>query len=310
MIDFKGQVVIVTGGGRGLGRLYALEFARRGASVVVNDLGGTTHGDGSDPKVADAVANEIQRAGGVAVASHDSVASPEGGEAIVQAAVNRFGRVDAVVSNAGILTTAAFENITAQQWRNTLNVHLDGSFYLSQSAFRIMKSQGYGRFVFTSSSAGMFGTVHQAHYAAAKTGVFGLKNVVAIEGAVHGISANTVLPWGSSRMLAEAAGGEQALAAMPLLRSLDPDLVVPLVVFLASSACNVTHQNYSAAAGRYARVFAGVGPGWLAKPGSAPTADDIGAHFAEVSATEPFYVPSSVADEAAEICARLGVAFG
>src|SRR5574341_1254509 len=157
MIDFEDQVVIVTGAGRGLGRLYALELARRGGSVVVNDLGGTMHGEGSDASVADRVVAEIEHSGGVAVASHDSVASPEGGEAIVRTAIDRFGRLDAVVSNAGIFHTVDFDELAPEDWRRRLNVHLDGSFHLSQPAFRVMKSQGYGRFVFIASSAGLFG---------------------------------------------------------------------------------------------------------------------------------------------------------
>lgn len=309
MIDFDSQVVIVTGAGRGLGRLYAMEFARRGAAVVVNDLGGATRGGGADPGVADEVVAEIKRAGGNAVASYDTVATPEGGAAIVQTAMDQFGRVDAVVSNAGILTTAEFDQLTSTQWRDMLSVHLNGAFHLSQPAFRAMKAQGYGRFVFISSSAGMFGVPHQAHYAAAKGGIFGLKNVIAIEGAAHGILANNVLPWGSSRMIVEATGGDQALLDMPLMRLLDPNLVTPLVVFLASRACNVSHHDYSAAAGRYARVFTGVGEGWLSEPGSLPTADDIAGHFDALSATTPFNVPLSAADEAVEICTRRGVTF-
>ncbi|HUO73975.1 MAG TPA: SDR family NAD(P)-dependent oxidoreductase [Solirubrobacteraceae bacterium] len=307
MIDFTGQVVIVTGAGRGLGRLYALEIARRGGSVVVNDLGGTMHGEGSDPSVADRVVAEIERAGGVAVALHESVASPEGGEAIVRTAVDRFGRLDAVVSNAGIFHTVDFEHLAAADWRRMINVHLDGSFHLSQAAFRVMKVQGYGRFVFIVSSAGLFGQPQAAHYAAAKAGIVGLSNVIAIEGAAHGILANSVLPFGLSRMVTETVGGEQVVAELPFLRAIEPELVVPIVVFLASRACEFTHHNYSAGAGRYARVFIGLGKGWLAEPGSKPTADDVAAHLAEVSATEPFSVPASIFDEVAEICARLGI---
>jgi NAD(P)-dependent dehydrogenase (short-subunit alcohol dehydrogenase family) len=309
MIDFKNQVVIVTGAGRGLGRLFALDFARRGAAVVVNDLGGSTRGGGADSKVADDVVEEIRRAGGTAVASYDSVASPEGGAAIVQTAVDNFGRVDAVVSNAGILDQTPFDKLTVEQWRTMLSVHLDGSFYLSQPAFKVMKAQGYGRFVLISSAAGMFGTQNQAHYGAAKGGIFGLNNVIAIEGAAHGILANCVLPGGSSRMFIQSAGGEAGIEAMPWMKLLDPDLVTPMVVFLASRDCTATHQNYSAAAGRYARVFAGVGPGWLSEAGSKPTADDIEAHFAEVSATTPFYAPSDAGEESAEYAARRGVPF-
>jgi NAD(P)-dependent dehydrogenase (short-subunit alcohol dehydrogenase family) len=178
-----------------------MELARRGASVVVNDLGGTMQGEGSDANVADQVVREIQAAGGVAVSSYDSVATPEGGQAIVQTALDRFGRVDAVVSNAGIYGTTPFDELGVDEWRRMLNVHLDGSFHLSQPAFRVMKSQGYGRFVFISSSAGIFGQPGAAHYAAAKAGIVGLTNIIAIEGAGHGILANSVLPFGFSRMV-------------------------------------------------------------------------------------------------------------
>jgi NAD(P)-dependent dehydrogenase (short-subunit alcohol dehydrogenase family) len=308
MIDFKDQVVIVTGAGRGLGRLYAMEIARRGGSVVVNDLGGTMGGEGSDSCVADEVVESIRRTGGVAVASYDSVASPEGGEAIVRTAVERFGRLDAVISNAGIFSSVAFEELSPEQWRRMLNVHLDGSFYLSQPAFRVMKSQGYGRFVFIASSAGLFGMPQEAHYAAAKAGIVGLSNVIAIEGQSCGILANSVLPTGYSRMLFETVGGEEIAMESEYLRSLDPKLVVPMVVFLASRACEVTHHNYAACAGRYSRVFVGLSQGWLAEPGAEPTADDIAAHLEKVSATEPYTVPSSIFDEVAEICALRGLA--
>jgi NAD(P)-dependent dehydrogenase (short-subunit alcohol dehydrogenase family) len=308
MIDFHDQVVIVTGAGRGLGRLYALEVARRGGAVLVNDLGGTMHGEGSDARVADQVVEEIRRAGGVALASHDSVASPEGGEAIVRAAVERFGRLDALISNAGIFQTAEFDELALEDWRRMRSVHLDGSFHLSQPAFRVMKAQGHGRFVFIASSAGLFGQPQSAHYAAAKAGIVGLANVIALEGAAQGIRANCVLPFGTSRMVTETIGGEQVATGSAFLRAIDPDLVVPLVVFLASRACELTHHNYSACAGRYARAFIGLGEGWLAEPGSKPTADDIAAHLAEISATEPFSVPASIFDEVAGICVRLGIA--
>lgn len=309
-IDFADQVVIVTGAGRGLGRLYALEFAQRGAAVVVNDLGGSMQGDGADTSVADQVVEEIRRGGGRAVASHDSVASPEGGEAIVRTALQAFGRLDAVVSNAGIFSSIDFENLTADAWRRMLNVHLDGAFFLSQPAFRVMKSQGYGRFVFTSSSAGLFGQPQEAHYAAAKAGIVGLSNVIAIEGEACGIKANSILPFGYSRMVTETVGGDDAAAQIPFLQLIDPRLVVPMAVFLASRACELSHHNYSAGAGRYARVFAGLGEGWLAPPGSVPTAEDIAANLGQVSATQPFTVPSSIVDEVMQISLRRGVNTG
>jgi len=307
MIDFTDQVAIVTGAGRGLGRLYALELARRGASVIVNDIGGTMNGEGADPSIADHVVAEIQGAGGVAIASHQSVASPEGGQAIVEMAIERFGRLDAVVSNAGIFNSIPFEELSADNWRQMLSVHLDGGFYVSQPAYRVMKSQGYGRFVFISSSGGMFGQPLEAHYAAAKAGLVGLTNVIAIEGAEHGILANTVLPFGYSRMVTETVGDPKALEDIGFLQVIKPELVVPMVIFLASRACEFSHQNYSACAGRFARVFVGLGPGWSAGLDSTPTADDIAAHLSEVSATEPFTVPASIFEEVFAVCAQLGV---
>src|SRR5262249_15373259 len=231
MIDFAGQVVIVSGAGRGLGRLYAMEIARRGGSVVVNDFGGTMHGEGSDTRVADQVVDEIEGAGGTAVASYESVASPEGGEAIVRSAVDRFRRLDAVVSNAGIFNSVPFDELSQADWRRMLSVHLDGGFYLSQPAFRVMKSQGYGRFVFMVSSAGLFGQPLEAHYAAAKAGLLGLANVIAIEGGQHGILANTVLPFGHTRMVTESVPDPKYLEESGFLNAIQPELVVPLVVF-------------------------------------------------------------------------------
>jgi NAD(P)-dependent dehydrogenase (short-subunit alcohol dehydrogenase family) len=307
MIDFSDQVAVVTGAGRGLGRLYAIELARRGASVVVNDLGGSMHGDGADPGVADKVVDEIRREGGAAVASHDSVDSAEGAQAIIDTAVEKFGRLDVVVSNAGIFNTAPFEDLSYEDWRRMLTVHLDGGFRLGQAAFRVMKSQRYGRFVFIASSAGMFGQPREAHYAAAKAGLFGLTNVIAIEGAEHGILANTVLPFGSSRMVTETVQDPKFLEQSGFLNAIQPELVVPIVVFLASRACELSHHNYSAGAGRFARVFVGLGDGWLAEAGTQPTAEDIVAHLAEVSATQPFTVPMSIVDEVVDICERRGV---
>jgi len=307
MIDFEGQVAIVTGAGRGLGRLYAIDLARRGAAVVVNDLGGSMHGAGADPGVADAVAAEIQQAGGRAIASYDSVETPEGGAAIVAEAARRFGRLDVVVSNAGIFDGAPFEDLSVEQWRRMRSVHLDGGFHLSQPAYRVMKEQRYGRFVFAASSAGLFGQPFEAHYAAAKAGLVGLSNVIAIEGAQHGILSNTVLPFGTSRMVTETVDDPAFLERSGFLNAIEPELVVPIVTFLASRSCALTHHNYSACAGRFARVFVGLGEGWLAERGSRPTAEDVAAHLAEVSATEPFGVPASIVDEVLSVCARIGV---
>jgi NAD(P)-dependent dehydrogenase (short-subunit alcohol dehydrogenase family) len=307
VIEFKDQVAIVTGAGRGLGRLFAIELARRGASVVVNDLGGSMHGQGSDASVADLVVEEIKRAGGIALASHHSVDSPENGEAIVRTATEAFGRLDVVVSNAGIFNTIAFEDLTPADWRRMLGVHLDGGFYLSQPAFRVMKAQGYGRFVFIASSAGFFGQPLEAHYAAAKTGLLGLTNVIALEGEAYGIHANSVLPFGFSRMVTETVPDPEYLRTSQFLNSIKPELVVPLVVFLASKACGLTHHNYSACAGRFARAFVGLSNGWVAERGTLPSADDVAAHIDEISSTTSFTVPASIYDEVFGVCERLSI---
>ena len=306
MIDFTGQTVIVTGAGRGLGRLYALELARRGACIVVNDIGCSMHGTGEDRQIADQVVDEIRADGGTAIASHASVGSPQGGEAIVRAALDHSGRVDAIVSNAGIFDTAPFEELTARQWRNMLNTHLDGSFHLCQPAFRQMMRQGYGRIVLVASSAALFGLLNEAHYAAAKGGVFGLSNVLALEGAAHGILANALLPTGYSRMVEQTDGsavtgkGTQSDGDNPFRRMIAPELVVPMVTFLASRACTFSHRAYAACAGRYSRVFVGLAQGWLSPSGSTPTAEDIHDNIDAVSATESFTIPNSLFDEVKE----------
>ena len=170
-----------------------------------------------------------------------------------------------------------------------------------------MKSQGYGRFVFVSSSGGIFGQPLEAHYAAAKAGLIGLTNVIAIEGAEHGILANTVLPFGFSRMVTETVGDPKALEETGFLKVIQPELVVPIVVFLASKACDFSHHNYSACAGRFARVLVGLGEGWHAEPDSKPTPDDVAAHLSEISATDPYTVPMSIFEEVFAVCDRLGI---
>ena len=308
VISFEGQTVIVSGAGRGLGRLYALDLARRGASVVVNDVGSTMDGVGADRRVADEVVEEIRDVGGIAVASYDSVDTPAGGEAIVGGALDGFGRLDAVVSNAGIFHTAPFEELAVDDWQRMLRVHLDGAFHLSQPAYRVMKSQGYGRFVFIASSAGLFGQPSSAHYAAAKAGTVGLANVIAIEGAPHGILANCVLPFGYSRMVFETVGDRAELEPDPgFLHAIEPELVVPIVTYLASRACELTHHSFSACAGRFARVFVGLGEGWLAEPGGAPSAEDVEGHLASIAADRPYTIPASIFDEVSQVCTQLGI---
>jgi NAD(P)-dependent dehydrogenase (short-subunit alcohol dehydrogenase family) len=308
VIDFSGQAVVVTGAGRGLGRLYALDLARRGASVVVNDIGGSMSGSGADPSLADAVVEELRAAGGSALASHDSVDTHEGASAVIDAATATFGRLDAVISNAGIYEMVPYDELSVDQWRRMLSVHLDGAFYLSQPAYRVMKAQGYGRLVFVASNIAAFGQEHATHYAAAKGGIIGLTNALANEGAPHGIRVNAVLPVGRTRMMLDSMGQREPNPVVDkLFEACTPERVVPLVTYLASSACVLTHHEISAVAGRFARVFMGLGEGWLADSGSDPTAEDIEAHLAEIVATQPSSTPMAVADEIVEMLQRLGI---
>jgi NAD(P)-dependent dehydrogenase (short-subunit alcohol dehydrogenase family) len=307
-LRFDGQVGIVTGGGRGLGRLYAMELARRGASVLVNDLGGSSQGDGCDVSVANQVVAEIEAAGGVAAASSESVATPEGGQAIVDAALDRFGRVDIVINNAGIIKFTPFDEVTPEEWRKTLNVHLDGSFHVSQPAFRVMKKQGYGRFVFISSTFGAFGQMGTSSYATAKAGLLGLSNVVALEGAAHGIRSNAVLPVGFSRMVTDQeSGGPIPPGRQAYYDAIRPELITPLVIYLASRECALSHRAIAACAGRYSRVFAGYGDGWLSEAGSTPSAEDMAEQVARLDSTDGFFVPESSVDETIAVCRQRGI---
>lgn len=222
--DFKDKVVIVTGAGRGLGRSHAIEFARRGAKVVVNDLGGGVDGTGSS-NTAQSVVNEIMEMGGIAVANTHSVAIAEGAQSIVETAVDEFGTVDIVVNNAGILRDKTFTNVTMENFRAVLDVHLLGAVYVTSAAWPILSEKGWGRVVFTSSGSGIFGTFGQANYAAAKMGLVGLMNVLKLEGIKKGIRTNCLAPGAATRMTEGLPSG--------LVRG-DPGQVSPAVLFLCS----------------------------------------------------------------------------
>jgi NAD(P)-dependent dehydrogenase (short-subunit alcohol dehydrogenase family) len=287
-ISFDGRVAIVTGAGGGLGRTYALDLARRGAQVVVNDLGGSVDGKGGDDSAAQKVVDEIQAAGGEAVPNYDSVSTPEGGESIVQTAVDAFGKVDVVINNAGILRDKSFLKLEWDDLKAVIDVHLMGAFYVSKPAFRVMKENGYGRFVFTASNA-TFGNFGQTNYAAAKMGLVGLSNTLAVEGARAGILSNVIMPVAKTRMTEELLGD--------FANYLAPELVTPMVTFLCSEACTITHGAFSAAGGRYAAVNWTLGQGWFAGQGSSPTAEDIQAHLEQIQSTEGFLIPGSTTDE-------------
>jgi NAD(P)-dependent dehydrogenase (short-subunit alcohol dehydrogenase family) len=297
-ISFDGRVAIVTGSGGGLGRTYALELARRGAQVVVNDLGGSVDGQGGGDAAAQKVVDEIKAAGGEAVPNYDSVSSPEGGESIVKTAVDAFGKVDIVINNAGILRDKSFAKLTWDDLDAVLDVHLKGAFYVSQPAFKIMKENGYGRFVFTSSNSGVFGNFGQSNYGAAKMGLVGLSNVIAVEGAKAGILSNVLMPVAATRMTEELLGD--------LSKQIGPELVTPLVTFLASEACTFTHEMFSAAGGRYARVFIGLATGWYGGKDHTPTAEDVLDNLEQIEKQDGYIVPTSSADELGQLLETLG----
>ena len=293
-IGFDGKVAIVTGAGGGLGRQHALELARRGARLVVNDLGGSVSGEGGDVGPAQAVVHEIEDLGGEAVADTSSVATPEGGASVVQTAVDAFGTVDVVVNNAGILRDKSFHNLDRAMIEAVIQVHLLGAFYVTQPAYRIMREKGYGRIVSTSSNSGLLGNFGQSNYGAAKMGLVGLTNVLAIEGRKHNIKANAIAPVAQTRMTEEMFGDVGEL--------LDPAQVSPLVAYLASEACEVSGEVYSAAGGLISRYFVGLTPGYYDPK---ITAEGIAEHLGEIRDEEGYLVGHSNADEIKKIVETL-----
>jgi NAD(P)-dependent dehydrogenase (short-subunit alcohol dehydrogenase family) len=296
-ISFEGQVAIVTGAGQSLGREYALDLARRGASVVVNDLAGLDDPGGS---AAEAVVREIVAAGGRAVASHHTVASPEGAQAIVDCALDAFGSVDAVIHNAGVWRHEYFEDMTSDQLDPVLDVHLRGAFFVTRPAWKVMMAKGYGRIVLTSSSTGVFGRVRGTNYAAAKAAMLGLGKALGIEGAPHGIRANCILPVAPfkqdrSDVPAELTDHLDRAGLAP--RHAGPEQVVPMVTYLASADCAISGEAFSAGGGRFGRVFLGVADGWINPAETPATAEDIAAHLPEIEDLSRYSMPPTSIDE-------------
>jgi NAD(P)-dependent dehydrogenase (short-subunit alcohol dehydrogenase family) len=252
-LRFDGRVAVVTGGGRGLGRSYALLLASRGARVVVNDTGASLTGDGADTGPADEVVHEIQAAGGQAVVCAESVATAAGGQAIIQTALDHYGRVDIVVHNAGTVRRAALAQLSYEDFDAVLDVHLRGAFHVVRPAFPLMLAARYGRIVLTSSIGGLYGNRDVANYAVAKAGVIGLSNVVALEGAADDVKCNVIVPSAVTRM----AEGLDTSAYPPM----SPDQVAPVVGWLAHQSCSVTGEMLIAVAGRVARAAVAESPG-------------------------------------------------
>ncbi len=253
-ISFEGQVALVTGAGAGLGRAYAIDLAKRGARVVVNDLGGDPHGQGENTAPAQKVVDEIRASGGEATANYDSVASYDGGFNMVKTAIDAYGRLDVVICNAGILRDVAFHNMSEDDWDRVFAVHIKGSFTVLRAAWPVFRQQSYGRAVLTTSSSGIWGQFGQANYGAAKTGMLGLMNVLKQEGAKYNVMVNTVAPVAGTRLT-------QTVMPQEMVDRLKPEFVVPAVTYMVSNQCTDSGLIIEAGAGSYNRAVMVKGPG-------------------------------------------------
>jgi NAD(P)-dependent dehydrogenase (short-subunit alcohol dehydrogenase family) len=312
-LRFDDQVAIVTGAGRGLGREHALLLAERGARIVVNDVGSSVTGDGTDRSAAESMAAEIRAKGGEAIANVDSVATEQGGAAIVQAALDAWGRVDIVINNAGFVDDAAFDDMTADRFEPLVDVHLKGAFFVTRPAWKVMRARRYGRVVNTTSAAGILGAPRMSNYGSAKTGLIGLTRVLAAEGAELGIKVNAVAPIANTRMLersmasvAELADAEAMASAQELMQpffaKIDPALVAPVVAFLAHAECPVTGEIYTVGAGQVSRFFIGRTHGYF-NPALSP--EDVAANLDVIRDEVGYTVPAGPADEMAELFAAI-----
>lgn len=273
---FDGRVAVITGAGRGLGRAYALLLASRGAKVVVNDPGGALAGEGGDAGIAAEVVAEIRGAGGEAIANTDTVATPEGGAAIVQAAIEAWSRIDVLIHNAGNVRYGSLRELSVEDFEAVLGVHLRGAFHVVRAAHPVMCDAGYGRIVLTSSIGGLYGNKRVTNYAVAKAGVIGLANVAALEGEEHGVKCNVIVPSAITRM----AEGIDTSCYPPM----EPELVAPAVAWLCHEACSLNGEMLAAIGGRVARMFVAETSG-VYQP--AWTIEDVDARMNEIARGAP-----------------------
>jgi NAD(P)-dependent dehydrogenase (short-subunit alcohol dehydrogenase family) len=252
-LRFDDRVAVITGGGRGLGRAYALLLAARGAKIVINDIGASMKGDGADAGPAEEVVREIKAAGGEAVACTDSVATPAGGKAIIQKAIDAFGRIDILIHSAGNVRRAPLKEMSYEDFELVLGVHLRGAFHVVREAFPLMCAQGYGRIVLTSSINGLYGKSDNVNYSISKAGMLGLSQTAAIEGATEGVKSNIIVPAAVTRM----SEGIDTSQFPPM----DPDMVAPAVAWLAHESCSISGEMLAAMGGRVARAYLAESPG-------------------------------------------------
>ncbi|MFP4650393.1 MAG: SDR family NAD(P)-dependent oxidoreductase [Desulfobacterales bacterium] len=277
-IRFDGQVAVITGAGGGLGRAYALELAARGAKVVVNDLGPARDGTGvGSTAPAQQVVEEIKAAGGEAVANYDNVATPEGGENIIRCAEDNYGRVDIVINNAGILRDRSFAKMEPEDWNAVLDVHLNGAFNVTRPAFRVMREQGYGRVIMTTSAAGLYGNFGQGNYSAAKMALVGMMNTLKLEGRKYNIMVNTIAPLAASRLTED-------IMPQDMLDRMKPELVTPMIVYLSSPQCSETGEIFNAAMGCFSRAAVLTGPATRLGDGeNPPTPEEVSENFSKIN---------------------------
>ncbi len=294
-IRFEDKVVIVTGAGGGLGRAHALEFARHGARVVVNDLGGSAHGEGANASAADRVVAEIRAAGGTAVANHDSVT--DGGK-IVQNALDAFGRIDVVVNNAGILRDKSFVKMEDADWDLVYKVHVEGAYKVTHAAWPHLREQNFGRVIFTASTSGIYGNFGQSNYGMAKLGLYGLTRTLAIEGRKNNVLVNAIAPTGGTRMT-------EGLIPPQVFDQLKPELVSPLVVFLGSAQCQDTGGLYEVGGGWIGKVRweRSLGAGFDPQSGFSP--DDVAASWKQIGDFEGAVHPDDNVTALREMMANL-----
>ncbi|HAQ26394.1 MAG TPA: serine/threonine protein kinase [Pseudomonas sp.] len=294
-IRFEDKVVIVTGAGGGLGRAHALLFARHGAKVLVNDLGGSAQGEGASSSAADLVVEQIRQAGGTAVANHDSVTE---GEKIVQHALEAFGRVDVVVNNAGILRDKSFHKMEDADWDLVYRVHVEGAYKVTRAAWPHMREQGYGRVIFTASTSGIYGNFGQSNYGMAKLGLYGLTRTLALEGRKNNILVNAIAPTGGTRMT-------EGLIPPQIFEQLKPELVSPLVVYLASEQCQETSGLFEVGGGWMGKVRWERSLGMGFDPNAGFDAEDVAANWQQICNFENAAHPADNLEALREMMANL-----
>lgn len=299
-VRFDDRVVIVTGAGNGLGKCHATEFARRGAKVVVNDLGGSGHGEGKSASIAQKVADEINAFGGKAIPNTDSV---EDGARIVESAMDTFGRVDVVVNNAGILRDSAFHKMSHEDWELIYKVHMKGSFEVTRAAWPHMREQGYGRVLMTSSSAGIYGNFGQANYSAMKLGLHGLTQTLAQEGRSKGVHVNTLAPLAASRLTATVMSPE-------MREGLKPELVTPLAVWLCSENCKDNGQLFEVGGGWISRVRWERSSGACFDPVAGYSVENLADNWNKVQSFENSTNPTDINDTLKTVSKNLGTEIG